>query len=352
MFKNRLTFALAAATFVAAGLLNSRPTPAQNSSPPPMRGSEALRGQITVDGSSTVYPITEAVASEFRKLFPNVKTTVGISGTGGGFKRFVVGETDISGASRPIKGSEVEQAMKNNVAFIELPVANDALSIVVNPQNDWVTQLTVEQIRRIYTEKDTAKTWADLDPSWPKEAIKVYSPGTDSGTFDYFKEVMGEDAALRADMSTSEDDNVLVTGVAGDRYAIGYFGASYYQNNKEKLKAVPIVNPTDNKAYEATDENVVGGTYVPFSRPLFIYVNAKSLSRPEMKAFVDFYLQQAPEMAKRVDYTPLSEEIYERARMFHKQRMTGSTYVTADGKKRDGRLPEIYKEENLPKSAK
>jgi phosphate transport system substrate-binding protein len=316
-------------------------------SPALAQGSEHLRGRIEIDGSSTVYPISEAIASEFRNHFPNVNVTVAISGTGGGFKRFAVGETDISDASRPIKPNEYKKAAEYGVDFIELPVALDGLSIVVNPRNDWVDKLTVEQLQKIYLEKHAAKKWSDLNPNWPDKQIKVYAPGTDSGTFDYFHEVMGEDESLRPDMSTSEDDNVLVTGVAGDRYSIAFFGASYYYNNQSKLKAVPIVNPRTGKAVLPTESNVKNGHYVPFARPLFIYVSTRSLRRPEVKAFVDFYLSNAGKMAGQVDYVALSNEMYGRARQFYSNRWTGTTYITKEGEKREGRLPDIYKRENL-----
>lgn len=308
-----------------------------------------LRGQIEIDGSSTVYPISEAVASEFRDKFPNVRVTVAISGTGGGFKRFVVGETDISDASRPIKAEEFKRAAENDTRFIELPVALDGLSVVVNPNNDWVDKLTVDQIRRIYLDKHAAERWSELNPNWPDRPIKVYSPGADSGTFDYFHEVVGEDESLRSDMSTSEDDNVLVTGVAGDKYSIGYFGASYYYNNQSKLKAVPIVNPDDGNAYLPTERNVNNGVYTPFSRPLFIYINADSLNRPEVKVFTDFYLKHAGEMAEQVDYVACSDAIYARGRELLQSRLTGTTYVTPYGEKRAGRLPEVYRKSNLVK---
>ncbi|MDX1681695.1 MAG: PstS family phosphate ABC transporter substrate-binding protein [Phycisphaeraceae bacterium] len=313
------------------------------------QGSRALRGKVVIDGSSTVYPVSEAVASAFRKHFPNVKVTVAVSGTGGGFKRFVVGETDISNASRPMKFEEFKQAAANGVEFIEIPVALDGLTIVVSPDNDWVDALTVEQLRKIYLAESAAKTWKELDPSWPDRPIKVYSPGTESGTFDYFHEVMGEDAALRSDMATSEDDNVLVTGVQRDKYAIGYFGASYYYNNEDKLKAVAIVNPDSGEAVLPTEENVKGGSYVPFARPLFIYVSKKALTRPEVKVFCDYYLREADKMATKVDYVPLSESMYERVGDIYRARRTGTTYLTADGEKRAGRLPEVYQKENLLK---
>lgn len=308
----------------------------------------ALRGTVSVDGSSTVFPVTEAAASAFRKEFPNVNVTVGVSGTGGGFKRFVKGETDISDASRPIKPEEFALAKENGVRFIEIPVALDGLSIVVNPANTWASQLTIEDLQAIYLEDGGARKWSDIDPAWPDETIKVYSPGTDSGTFDYFQEVtLPKGKSFRADMSTSEDDNVLVTGVTGDKYAIGYFGASYYFENQDKLRAVPIVNPESGQAVLPEPHYVIDGSYSPLSRPLFIYVNAESLRRPEVRKFVEFYLERDGEFAEKVEYVALPSDIDERADEFLRKRVTGSVFVTPDGKKREGRLRELYTSENV-----
>jgi phosphate transport system substrate-binding protein len=310
----------------------------------PQSGSQlaTLKGEIRVDGSSTVYPITEAVAEDFSKAAKGVRTTVGVSGTGGGFKRFCKGETDISDASRPITKSEAETCKGANIEFVELPVAYDGLCIAISKQNTWATKLTVEQIKKIYSASGTAKTWKDLDSAWPDRAIKVYSPGTDSGTFDYFKEVtVGKDGKVRSDMSVSEDDNVLVNGVAGDRDAIGYFGFAYYVENKDKLVAVAV---DDGKgAVLPTDATILDGSYEPFSRPVFIYVNRKSADRPEVGAFVDFYLQQAAALSKEVGYTPLPESIYGTARTNWKARRTGTQFLDAKGDKVSGSLANVYK---------
>ena len=310
----------------------------------PQSGSQlaTLKGEIRVDGSSTVYPITEAVAEDFSKAAKGVRTTVGVSGTGGGFKRFCKGETDISDASRPITKSEVETCKSANIEFVELPVAYDGLCIAISKQNTWATKLTVDQIRKIYSASGTAKTWKDLDSAWPDRAIKVYSPGTDSGTFDYFKEVtVGKDGKVRSDMSVSEDDNALVNGVAGDRDAIGYFGFAYYVENKDKLVAVAV---DDGKgAVLPTDATILDGSYEPFSRPVFIYVNRKSADRPEIGAFVDFYLQQAAALSKEVGYTPLPESIYGTARTNWKARRTGTQFLDAKGDKVSGSLARVYK---------
>jgi len=310
----------------------------------PQSGSQlaTLKGEIRVDGSSTVYPITEAVAEDFSKAAKGVRTTVGVSGTGGGFKRFCKGETDISDASRPITKSEAETCKSANIDFVELPVAYDGLCIAISKQNTWATKLTVDQIKKIYSASGTAKTWKDLDSTWPDRAIKVYSPGTDSGTFDYFKEVtVGRDGKVRSDMSVSEDDNVLVNGVAGDRDAIGYFGFAYYVENKDKLVAVAVDNGKG--AVLPTDATILDGSYEPFSRPVFIYVNRKSADRPEIGAFVDFYLQQAAALSKEVGYTPLPESIYGTARTNWKARRTGTQFLDAKGDKVSGSLANVYK---------
>ena len=337
---------VAACATVALASLLAAPASAQKA---------ALRGNITVDGSSTVYPITEAAAAAFRKEYPNVNITVAVSGTGGGFKRFTIGETDISDASRPIKPKEFQKAQENGIRFIELPVALDGLSVVLNPNNDWVDKLSVEDLKAIYLEKGTARKWSDINPEWPDQKIKVYSPGTDSGTFDYFKEVVvGKGESFRTDMSTSEDDNVLVNGVSGDRFAIGYFGASYYFENKDKLRAAAIVNPKTKEAVLPTPKNVVSGAYAPLSRPLFIYVNTKSLRRPAMRKFIEFYLENAGTFATKVQYVPTSKRIAAKAARFLKDRHTGTVFVTAkavDGKmvysKGEKPLDAAYAEANL-----
>ena len=303
--------------------------------------SAALRGAIRIDGSSTVYPITEAVAEEFSKQASKVNVSVGISGTGGGFKRFCIGETDITDASRPITPSEVTLAAEKKVEYIEIPVAYDALTVVVNPKNDWVKSLTVDQVRKIYSAAGAAKTWKDLDPAWPDRPLKVFSPGTDSGTFDYFKEVViGKEGNVRSDMSVSEDDNALVMGVAGNLDGIGYFGLAYFEENQSKLRAIPIDGGKGPVA--PTTKTVNDGTYTPFSRPLFIYVNRKSADRTEVQAFIDFYLKEAGELAKEVGYVNMPEEILARAKARWASRKTGTVFV-ADGKKVEGAFSALYR---------
>lgn len=302
------------------------------------KGSTELSGAVEVDGSSTVYPITEAAAGEFKKLFPNVKVTVGVSGTGGGFKRFAIGETDVSDASRPIKDSEFNLAKENGVQFIELPVALDGLSIVLNPKNKFVDKLTVEDIQKIYLEGG-ASNWNEVNPSWPASKIKIYSPGSDSGTFDYFKEVMlPKGKSFRSDMTVSEDDHVLVNGVAGDEFAIGYFGASYYYENKDKLRAVPIVNPKTGHAVMPDPENVISGAYAPLSRPLFIYVSDKGAAKPQVRKFVEYFLDHSDKFAKQVKYVDLPKDVREMAIDRFTKRVYGTFYWDKDMKKREGNL--------------
>jgi phosphate transport system substrate-binding protein len=307
-----------------------------------------LEGNITVVGSSTVFPLSTAVTADFEKKFPGVKVPVSVTGTGGGFQRFTNGEADVSNASRPIKLDEVAACKTNGIEFVELAVAYDGLTIVVNPQNTWATSLTVEQLNKIYIGSGAAKTWQDVNPEWPAEQINAFAAGRASGTFDYFMEVVakkGED--IRPDASLSEDDNVLVRGVVGDKGAIAFFGASYYFANQDKLKAVPIVNPETGEAVLPSADTIENGEYAPFSRPLFIYVNTKSLRRPEVREYVGFFLDHAADAARKVSYVALPGEIYERVRAHATKPLTGTHFYTSEGQKRHGSLKEIYQEENL-----
>ena len=302
-----------------------------------------LKGAIKIDGSSTVYPITEAVAEEFRKTAPRVRPTVGISGTGGGFKRFQAGEIDISDASRPIKKSEADACAKLGIDFLELPIAFDGLSIVVHPKNSFANQLTVENLKTIFSATTAAKTWKEVNSEWPATPIKAYMPGTDSGTFDYFKEVvLGKDGKARSDASVSEDDNALVRGVAGDEGAIGFFGCAYYFENKDVVRCVPIVSPKGD-AVSPTKETIETGTYAPFSRPLFIYVSLKSVSKPEIVAFVDYYIENAGKYAEEVGYVKLPDSMYALVKANWIARKTGSQFFDAEGKSLTGALETVYK---------
>jgi phosphate transport system substrate-binding protein len=271
---------------------------------------------VKVDGSSTVYPITEAVAEEFQKAKKQqVKVTVGISGTGGGFKKFCRGETDVSDASRPILKAEMAECAKAGIEYYELPVAFDALTVVINPKNSFVKQLTIAEMKKMWEPAAQGKVmrWNQVNPQWPDQPMKLFGPGADSGTFDYFTEaVVGKSKSSRGDFTASEDDNVLVQGVSRDVNGLGYFGFAYYVENKDKLKAVPIVNDKG-QAVAPSMEAVEKGSYAPLSRPIFIYVNAKSLGKPEVREFVEYYMKNGSKLAQEVKYVPLPEEAYKTA---------------------------------------
>lgn len=293
--------------------------------------TEAVSGSVSIDGSSTVFPVTEAVAEEFQiATNRNVRVTVGVAGTGGGFKRFTRGETDVSNASRPILAEEMEAARTNNVEYIELPVCFDALTVVVHPTNDWVDHMTVEELKKIWEPDAQGKItrWNQVRPEWPDEELALFGPGADSGTFDYFTEaVCGKAKSSRGDFTASEDDNVLVQGVAGNKYALGYFGYAYYPPNDDKLKAVAIDWEKDEEGpVLPSEETVLKGTYNPLSRPLFIYVSKKSAERPEVQKFVEFYLTNVPELAKEVKYVPLPAQAYEMGLERFNKRQTGSGF--------------------------
>jgi len=300
------------------------PTPMLTPTPTPI----PLEGRVEIDGSSTVFPITEAVAEEFVKRHPRVKVTVAISGTGGGFKRFTVGETDINNASRPITLREMEAARQNKIDWIELPVAFDGLAIVVHPQNTWLSCITVAELKKMWEPAATGVVtrWNQVNPAWPDMPLRLYGAGTDSGTFDYFTEaIMGKSRSSRGDYTASEDDNVLVQGVAGDGFSLGYMGLAYYEENKDKLKLV-AVDGGQGCVYP-TMETVSTGQYQPLSRPLFIYVSARAAERPEVDAFVRFYLENAARLAKEVGYIPLPKQAYELALQRFAQRKTGSIFA-------------------------
>ncbi|OQA33751.1 MAG: Phosphate-binding protein PstS precursor [Betaproteobacteria bacterium ADurb.Bin341] len=267
---------------------------------------------VKIDGSSTVYPITEAVAEEFQKAKKNaIKVTVGISGTGGGFKKFCRGETDISDASRPISKKEMEACKEAGIQYYEMPVAFDALTVVINPKNDFVKSMTPAELKKMWEPAATGKvmSWKDVNPAFPDVPLKLFAPGADSGTFDYFTEAInGKSKASRTDFTASEDDNVLVQGVSRDKGGLAYFGFAYYVENQKKLKAVPIFNGKE--AVLPSPQTVENGTYAPLSRPIFIYVNAKSLEKPEVKAFVEYYMKHSPELVREVKYVPLPAKAY------------------------------------------
>ncbi|MBI3141158.1 MAG: PstS family phosphate ABC transporter substrate-binding protein [Rhodocyclales bacterium] len=310
-------FKLAAAALAVAGTLASA---ASFASP-----------IVKVDGSSTVYPITEAVAEEFQKAKKGaVKVTVGISGTGGGFKKFCRGETDVSDASRPISRKEMDACKEAGIQYIELPVAFDALTVVINPQNTWIKELKVEELKAMWEPAAQGKItkWNQVNPAWPDLPLKLFGPGADSGTFDYFTDAInGKEKSSRGDFTASEDDNVLVQGVSRDKGALGYFGMAYYIENQGKLKAVPIVAKGASAGVLPSLENVMAGTYQPLARPIFIYVNAKSAAeKPEVKEFVEYYFKNAKKLVAEVKYVPLSDADYKHALENFGKRKIGTAF--------------------------
>jgi phosphate transport system substrate-binding protein len=263
---------------------------------------------ITVDGSSTVYRISEAVARDFYDEHRGINVVVGRSGTGGGFKKFAAGEIDICDASRPIKEVERKACAEAGVEFVELEIAYDGLAVCVNPKNDWCDCLTVDQLKAIWQPESSVQKWSDLDPNWPAEEIKLYGPGTDSGTFDYFTEkIVGKEGVSRDDYMASEDDNSLVTGVAGDTYSLGYFGLAYYEENHDRLKLMGV-DPGDGNCIKPSLETVRELTYKPLSRPLYVYVRKSSLERPDVRTFVKFYIDMVGGLVRKVGYVPMPED--------------------------------------------
>lgn len=275
---------------------------------------------VKIDGSSTVFPITEGIAEDFQKETKN-KVTVGVSGTGGGFKKFCRGETDISNASRPISQKEIDECKKQGITFYELPVAFDALTVVISPRNDFIKQLTVSELRTLWSAESQGKItrWNQVNPNFPDRPIVLFGPGADSGTFDYFTEaVNGKSKSSRGDFTASEDDNVLVQGVANNPNGLAYFGYAYFAENSKRLKAVPIVN-SEGKTVIPSDATVMDGSYNPLSRPIFIYVSSKSLEKPEVRQFVEYFMKHAAKISSEVKYVPLPSKVYE-ANLQHLQK--------------------------------
>jgi phosphate transport system substrate-binding protein len=271
--------------------------------------SEGVSGEVIIDGSSTVYPVSEAAAEEFQIQNPQARVTVGQSGSGGGFKRFCAGETDISDASRPIDEGEIETCAAAGIDWVELTVAWDGLSVVTNPANDFLQCLTMDELARVWEPNSQVTTWRDVRTEWPAEEIELYGPGTDSGTFDYFTEhVVGETGASRADFQASEDDNILVQGVAGDRNSLGYFGYAYFVENQERLKLVGV--DAGEGCVQPNDATIESGEY-PLARPLFIYVSMASLEEPAVRSFVEFYMRSATELVQPTGYHALPESRYQ-----------------------------------------
>jgi phosphate transport system substrate-binding protein len=286
---------------------------------------------VQVDGSSTVYPVTEAVAEEFRRG-TRARVTVGISGTGGGFQKFCRDEIDIADASRPIAAAELEACKATGVDFIELPVAYDGLAVVVHPKNSWATTMTVGELRKLWepAAQGQIRRWNQVREGWPDAEVHLFGAGVDSGTFDYFTEViMGKAKASRGDYTSSEDDNVIVQGVSGDEHALGYFGYAYYEENKDKLKLVAVDDGDESNGAGPilpSPETVGNGTYRPLSRPIFIYPKVKSLERPEIRSFIDFYLKEGVPLVRDVGYIPLTDKEYELVRTRYTSKKTGTMY--------------------------
>jgi len=301
----------------------------------PHDAAAALEGTVALDGSSTVYPISEAVGEEFQKANPRTKVTIGIAGTGGGFKRFCNGETDVANASRPIKQSEIEACAANKVDYIELPIAYDGLTVMVNPSNGWAPCMTVAELKTLWAPEAQGKVtkWSQVRAGWPDKEIHLFGPGVDSGTYDYFTEaVVGKQHSSRGDFQSSEDDNVLVQGISNDPLALGFFGYAYYAENKDKLKLVGI---DDGNAANGegcvlpTPETVEKGTYQPLARPLFIYVRASKADDPVVRAFVESYLEKAPELVKEVGYIPFNREAYGLVKKRFEEKKTGTLFATS-----------------------
>lgn len=268
---------------------------------------------ISIDGSSTVFPITAAVAEKYREVEPKLHVTIGVSGTGGGFQKFTSGKTNLSNASRSISASEIALAKKNNIEYVELEVAYDGLAVVVHPDNTWVDSITVDDLKRIWEPAAQGKIthWNQINPAWPNEELHLFGPGVASGTFDYFTEaIVGKSGASRGDFTASEDDNVLVQGVSGDKYGLGFFGLAYFEENADKLKLVGV--DSGNGPVKPSTETVKNGTYSPLSRPLFLYVNSSSLENVDVVNFVKYYLENVGGVAKDVGYVALTEEEYAR----------------------------------------
>jgi phosphate transport system substrate-binding protein len=282
---------------------------------------------ITADGSSPVFLVTEAVAEEFQRANPGTRVTVGRSGTGGGFQKFCRGEIDVSNASRPIRPTEIESCQKSGVGYLELPVAYDGIAVVIHPKNTWAATMTVAELKKIWEPAAEGKIlrWNQVRPNWPDQELHLFGAGVDSGTFDYFTEVIvGKATQSRGDYTSSEDDNVIVQGVSGDEYALGYFGYAYYEENKDKLKIASVDNGKGPVA--PSPETVANGTYAPLSRPIFIYPKVTSLDRPEVRSFIDFYLTKGPALVREVGYVALTDAEYEMVRKRFADRRTGTMF--------------------------
>ncbi len=287
-------------------------------------GGSDLSGSIQIDGSSTVYPITEAVAEEYRREAPKVKVTVGVSGTGGGMKKFTRGEIDIVNASRSMNEAEAQTASENGISYVQLSVAYDGLTVVVHPENNWAKDITVAELKKIWEPEAQGKImrWNQIRPEWPDREIHLYGAGVESGTYDYFTEaIVGKSHSSRGDYTASEDDNVLVQGVSTDPLALGFFGYAYYEENKSKLKAIPVDNGSGGVLPSL--ETVKDGSYAPLSRPLYLYISSKAIAKPEVVNFINFYLDNAGDLSEEVGYIRLPDNLYQEQRQKFEQFATG-----------------------------
>jgi phosphate transport system substrate-binding protein len=316
----------------AVGCKRSEPAESDSTaSDPPTSEKTSVSAIIAIDGSSTVFPIMEAVAEDFRST-NKARVTIGVSGTGGGFKKFCNGETAITGASRPIKPSEVELCKSGSVEYIELPVAYDGIAVVVNPKNDWSTQMTVAELKALWRPEAQGeiKRWSQVRTGWPDEEIHLFGAGVDSGTYDYFTAaIVGTEHSSRGDFTSSEDDNVLVQGVAMDRLALGFFGYAYYSENQAKLKTIAIDDENDGNGkgpISVSPATVVDGTYSPLSRPIFVYVSRAAADRPEIDAFIKFYFERASKLVPEVGYIALPERAYGLVGKRFQRRVVGSIF--------------------------
>ena len=295
---------------LGSGGNTAAPAPVQGSAP---AEETKLSGEVRIDGSSTVFPISQAVAEEFMAIHADVNVPVGLSGSSNGFKAIINGEADIADSSRVIKESEIEALKEKGQEAVQMPVAYDGITVVIHPENDWATEMTVEQLKKLWDKGSTITKWSEIDPSWPDEKITLYGPGTASGTFEYFTEAInGEAKVSRENYTASEDDNVIVQGVSGDKYALGYFGYAYFEENADKLKAVAIKETADAPAVLPTLETIGNGSYKPLSREIYIYPLKSAMERPEVKAFIEYYMsEEGSALAGEVGYVPLERAKYE-----------------------------------------
>jgi phosphate transport system substrate-binding protein len=306
---SRLLTLTVALVLAAATLASCSDTATPTAATTPAPSTVPLSGQIVIDGSSTVYPITQAIAEGFGAMYTGVQIPVAFAGTGGGFKKFALGETDINDASRLIKDTEAQACIDGGVTYQFFKVGYDGITVVVNPQNDWAADITVAELKAIWNSASTVTKWSDVRAGWPDQKIDLYGPGTASGTLDYFTtEINGKSGDIRADYTPSEDDNVLVQGIAGDKYAMGFFGYAYYAENTDKLKELAV--DSGSGPVKPTFETIKDGSYKPLSRLLYLYVNDKSLARPEVSTFVKYYLTQAKTVVAEVGYVPLTDADY------------------------------------------